>query len=171
MPDKFNLRLQKHEIPMPDVLLYVNTHNQSLVSIQNQNISRTYTISTSQYGIGSENGSFKTPPGIHRITDKIGSDAPIGRVFRNRKDTGLNWNSTLSGDNQILTRIMRLEGMELGINKGQNIDSYERYIYIHGTNREDLIGTPLSHGCICMANKDIIELFNTIREGTIVIID
>jgi len=66
---------------------------------------------------------------------------------------------------------MRLEGLEDGINRGPNIDSFDRYIYIHGTNREEQIGTPISHGCICMKHNDIIKLFDIVTEDTIVIID
>jgi lipoprotein-anchoring transpeptidase ErfK/SrfK len=77
----------------------------------------------------------------------------------------------MTEENLILTRILRLDGLEPGINKGEKIDSYARYIYIHGTNREDLIGKPMSHGCICMRNNDIIELFDSVEEGTLVIID
>ena len=71
----------------------------------------------------------------------------------------------------ILTRILRLRGLEPGINSGPGIDSWERYIYIHGTNHEELIGTPISHGCVCMRNRDIIELYDSIQEETIVVID
>jgi UDP-N-acetylmuramate--alanine ligase len=70
-----------------------------------------------------------------------------------------------------LTRILRLEGLEEGINKGPGVDSFERYIYIHGTGREDLIGTPLSHGCVCLRNLDIIRLFGMVKESTLVYID
>lgn len=76
----------------------------------------------------------------------------------------------MTEDNMVLTRILRLRGMEPGLNTGSGVDSFERYIYIHGTNREDLIGTPMSHGCVCMRNQDIIELFDEIKEGTIVYI-
>ena len=130
-----------------------------------------YDASTSRFGSGIREGSFKTPPGIHRIREKIGAGAPAGRIFVDRKDTGANWDGTSTEDNLILTRILRLEGMEDGINKGPGVDSFERFIYIHGTNREDLVGTPLSHGCICLRNEDIIRLFETVREGTLVYID
>lgn len=130
-----------------------------------------YDASTSRFGSGIREGSFKTPPGMHRVRQKIGSGAPAGRIFVDREDTGTDWNGTSTEDNLVLTRILRLEGMEEGINKGPGVDSFERYIYIHGTNREDLVGTPLSHGCICLRNKDIIRLFEAVREGTLVYID
>jgi UDP-N-acetylmuramate--alanine ligase len=61
--------------------------------------------------------------------------------------------------------------MEVGINKGHGVDSYDRYIYIHGTNRENLVGAPLSRGCIALKNIDVIELFDIVREDTLVYIE
>jgi len=83
----------------------------------------------------------------------------------------MDWDGNSSEDNLILTRILRLEGLEEGINRGAGVDSYERYIYIHGTGREDLVGTPLSQGCVCMRNHDVIRLFDKVKEGTLVYID
>lgn len=100
----------------------------------------------------------------------IGHNAPAGRIFKSRIDTGIKYDQDTREENLICTRILRLEGLQPGINKGPGIDSYERYIYIHGTNREKEIGTPLSHGCICMKNTDIIALFNIVKENTIVVI-
>jgi lipoprotein-anchoring transpeptidase ErfK/SrfK len=164
-------RLKKYTGDIPDILLHVNIQSQSLYLVKKQIISSMYRISTSRYGTGSQNNSFKTPLGIHRIVEKIGAGAPHGRIFRDRKDTGEDWHNEMTEENLILTRILRLEGLEPDINRGEGIDSYERYIYIHGTNREDLIGTPMSHGCICMKNNEIIELFDTVPENTIVIIN
>jgi UDP-N-acetylmuramate-alanine ligase len=130
-----------------------------------------YDASTSRFGKGSRENSFKTPLGLHRITEKIGDGAPEGRIFKARKDTGVDWDRHSIEDNLILTRILRLEGLEAGISKGTGVDSYERFIYIHGTNREDLIGTPLSHGCLALRNEDILGLFEIVREGTLVYID
>jgi len=130
-----------------------------------------YDSSTSRFGTGIRENSFKTPPGIHRICEKIGEGAPMGRIFTERRDTGVDWDGISGGDNLILTRILRLEGLEEGINRGKGVDSFERCIYIHGTNREDLAGTPISHGCLCLRNQDIVRLFDTVPEGMIVYID
>ena len=132
---------------------------------------QSFTISTSRFGTGNREGSFRTPTGLHRIAGKIGAGAPEGRIFRDRRDTGTDWHPGLTADNLILTRIIRLQGMEDGVNRGSGIDTLDRYIYIHGTNREDRIGTPLSHGCILMRNHDIVELFDQIPEDTLVLID
>ncbi len=151
--------------------LVVSIETQTLLVCKNDTIVERYDTSTSRFGNGNRENSLKTPLGVHRIKEKFGASAPAGRIFRDREDTGTDWDHILNGDNLILTRILRLEGLEEGINKGAGVDSYERYIYIHGTGREDLIGTPLSHGCVCLRNLDIIRLFESVKEGTIVYID
>ena len=154
-----------------DLYIVVSIETQALFVCSNNTIVERYDASTSRFGNGIQENSQKTPLGIHRIREKYGAGAPTGRVFRDREDTGEDWDHSQVGDNLILTRILRLEGLEEGINKGGSVDSYERYIYIHGTGREDLIGTPLSHGCVCMRNLDIARLFDTVKEGTLVYID
>jgi lipoprotein-anchoring transpeptidase ErfK/SrfK len=112
--------------------------------------------------------------GIHEIKSKIGDNAPIYARFIGRKLTGEIIeiiSDTTKGDYDIIsTRIMWLSGKENGVNKGDGIDSFKRYIYIHGTNEEGRIGIPSSHGCIRMKNNDIISLFNIVSIGTLVII-
>ena len=134
-----------------------------------------YPVSTSKFGLGNVNDSFKTPPGLHYIADKIGEDMPKMTIFKGRKtlennltlaDLGLPENTDIRNehfathDDVITSRILWLKGHEDGVNKGDNIDSYSRYIYIHGTAHEDKIGTPDSHGCVRMNNDDVIELFD-----------
>ncbi len=164
-------QLKKILNDIPDIYIFVDTKFQLLSLIKNNLVNKEYIISTSKFGIGNQEGSFKTPLGIHRVIEKIGQGAPLGRIFKSRNDTGENWHKQKDEENMILTRILRLEGLEPGVNKGTDIDSYERYIYIHGTNLEDQIGTPTSHGCICMKNNDVIKLFNKVEEGTVVIIN
>lgn len=154
-----------------ELFLVVSFEEQALFVCANCRIVERYDASTSRFGSGNRENSLKTPVGMHRIIEKYGAGAPAGRVFRDREDTGEHWDHSQTGDNLILTRILRLEGLEQGINKGAGIDSYERYIYIHGTGREDMIGTPLSHGCVCLRNLDVIRLYDTVREGTLVYID
>jgi hypothetical protein len=134
-----------------------------------------YPVSTSKFGLGNVNDSFKTPPGLHYIADKIGEDMPKMTIFKGRKtlennltlaDLDLPENTDMrdkhfaTHDDVITSRILWLKGHEDGVNKGDNIDSYTRYIYIHGTAHEDKIGTPDSHGCVRMNNNDVIELFD-----------
>ncbi len=164
-------KLRKFLIDPQELYLVVSIEAQTLLVCANDTIVERYDISTSRFGNGNRENSLKTPLGMHWIKEKFGSGAPVGRIFRDREDTSIDWDHSLSADNLILTRILRLEGLEEGINKGTGVDSFERYIYIHGTGREDLIGTPLSHGCVCMRNRDIIQLFETVQEGTLVYID
>jgi lipoprotein-anchoring transpeptidase ErfK/SrfK len=164
-------RLQQLHQNTDNIYLHVDIKKQKLFFIKNKEVIKVYPVSTSKFGTGNLENSNKTPLGVHQIINKIGHNVPPGRIFRSREDTGEDYNTDMTEENLILTRILRLDGLEPGINKGDTIDSYARYIYIHGTNREDLIGTPMSHGCICMRNNDIIELFDTVEEGTLVIID
>ncbi|HXY62411.1 MAG TPA: L,D-transpeptidase family protein, partial [Nitrospirota bacterium] len=168
---RISIKLRKFLNNPKEPFLVVSIETQTLLVCQNDTILERYDISTSRFGNGNRENSLKTPLGVHRIRGKFGAGAPEGRIFIDREDTGADWDHSLNGDNLILTRILRLEGLEEGINKGAGVDSYERYIYIHGTGREDLIGTPLSHGCVCLRNLDIIRLFETVQEGTIVYID
>ena len=145
--------------------LYLKSGEQTLVS---------YPISTSKYGEGSKENSFKTPLGNHIIKEKIGENAPINTIFISRintKNIASIENKPKNTENDYVTsRIMWLEGEENGVNKGPGIDSYERYIYIHGTHEEGLIGVKASHGCIRMFNVDVIDLYDRIHNGTKVII-
>ncbi len=164
-------KLQAFLTDPADPCLVVSVETQTLLVCVKDAVVERYNASTSRFGIGIREDSFKTPPGLHRIREKYGAGAPSGRIFRDREDTGEDWDQSRNGDNLILTRILRLEGLEEGINRGAGVDSYERYIYIHGTGREDLIGTPLSQGCVCMRNHDVIRLFDRVKEGTLVYID
>lgn len=134
-----------------------------------------YPVSTSKYGTGSENGSEKTPLGLHRIKNKIGGAMPINMVFVGREPKGLLEDCIKDGielpEDVITSRIMWLEGMEPGRNQGGYVDTYNRYIYIHGTSEEDRIGTPASIGCIRMRNADVIDLYRKVEIGTEVLIE
>lgn len=154
-----------------ELFLVQSIETQKLYACVKDAIIKQYDASTSRFGNGIRENSFKTPPGLHRITEKIGEGAPLGRIFKERSDTGIDWDNCSTEDNLILTRILRLEGLEEGINKGAGVDSYERCIYIHGTNREDLVGSPLTHGCLALRNNDMLELFEMVSVGALVYID
>ena len=138
-------------------------------------VEREYPVSTSKYGVGSENGSEKTPLGLHRIKDKVGGAMPVNMVLVGREPKGLLEDCIRDGvelpDDVITSRIMWLEGMEPGRNQGGHVDTYNRYIYIHGTSEEDKIGTPASIGCIRMLNDDVVELYRLVDKGTEVLIE
>lgn len=169
--DLIHRQLSRFLTDSEEPFLVQSIETQTLFVCRNGSVVEKYRASTSRFGNGNREDSFKTPLGIHRIKDRIGSGAPAGRIFKGRRDTGVDWDRRSIDDNLILSRIMRLEGLEEGVNKGPGVDSYNRFIYIHGTNREDLIGTPLSHGCLALMNEDIIRLFETVCEGTLVYID
>ena len=126
---------------------------------------RRYACSTSKFGPGSEPGSHRTPTGKFRIAEKHGHEAPHGMIFKSRKPTGEMGNCADESDH-VQTRILWLDGLE-----DENANTKERYIYIHGTNAEHLIGTPASHGCVRLSNQDVIALFDTVPEGTEVVIE
>ena len=115
--------------------------------------------------------SLKTPLGWHSIVKKIGDDAPWGQVFRSRRPTREIWQrGEDTTEDMVLSRVLLLTGEEPGLNKGGNVDSFARNIYIHGTNDEARIGTPSSHGCVRMLNDDVIEMYRVIEEGMKVLI-
>jgi lipoprotein-anchoring transpeptidase ErfK/SrfK len=155
----------------PDDFVFIDTNAQTLTYCKGAEAAAVFGVSTSRFGIGNAEGSYKTPRGLHSIAEKIGSDAKPRTIFSSRENTGVVWEDGMDEENQILTRILRLQGLEPGVNAGQMLDSYDRYIYIHGTNREDMIGTPFSHGCVCMRNDDIILLYDAVDVGTYVYID
>ena len=126
---------------------------------------RAYRVSTAAAGVSAAAGSGCTPPGRHRIARLFGHTAAPGQVFVSRRAVKgqilppAAWRAG-GGRDYVLTRILWLEGLEPGVNRGAGIDSRARYIYIHGTNQEQLLGTPASHGCIRMANADVISFFD-----------
>jgi len=131
------------------------------------NLVESYPVSTSKYGIGSRAGSSKTPLGRHSIKEKIGAGAPEGMIFKARRRTGRLAEINAKGVGDLVTsRIMWLKGLEPGKNSGRRVDSYKRYIYIHGTAEEYKIGEVASHGCVRMYNRDVIDLFDRVKEGT-----
>lgn len=154
-------------------LIIVDSERQEMTVWRNMELMRTFPVSTAKAGIGSREGSGKTPPGWHRVAEWIGEEALPGEAFVSRVQTGeivypRDWNTPGESD-RILSRIMWLEGLENGVNRGPGIDSHERFIYIHGTDQEQLLGTAVSHGCIRMSNHDVLDLFHlTLGQETLV---
>ncbi len=150
-------------VDISDQMLYLYESNQAVAD----NMVKSYPVSTSKYGIGNRAGSNKTPLGRHYIKNKIGDDAPEGMIFKARQPMGRIAEMNAAGVGDLVTsRIMWLKGLEPGKNSGRRIDSYQRYIYIHGTAEEYKIGQPASHGCVRMYNSDVIDLFDRVKEGT-----
>lgn len=133
-----------------------------------------YPVSTALKGAGEEKNSYRTPRGRHIVRAKIGAGMPSGSVFRGRRATGEIWTPELGvlhpGRDWILTRILWLSGCEPGFNRLGNVDSMQRYIYIHGTPDSEPMGVPCSHGCVRMRNADVVVLFDAVPVGTPAII-
>ena len=154
--------------------MYVSVKYQRLYLIVNDSTIRKYSISTAKKGIGCKANSNKTPSGLHTIKRKIGDKVPLGGILESRMYTGkiakILTEKKNAAKDYVTTRVMWLQGEEPGLNKGRNVDSYNRYIYIHGTPEEGFIGEPASHGCVRMKNKDVIELYSLVDEGTPILI-
>ena len=151
----------------------ISITNQELTLRDDNGVIKTYKISTSKYGDGSTENSFKTPLGKHEIKKMIGKDVIIGGRFIGRVHTGevfpiYSDQEIYVKEDVVQSRILWLSGLEDNINKGIGVDSFARYIYIHGTPEEWLLGSKASKGCIRMSNKDVIELFDKVHEGMIV---
>lgn len=157
-----------------DTVVLADIASQQMYLVSNNKILKTYIVSTAKAGSGSQKNSNKTPLGVHRIKNKIGHNAPLGTIFfarvASQQIAQIYTDTTDTPKDYVTTRIMWLDGLEKGKNKGGNVDSYERYIYIHGTHEEGLIGKPMSMGCIRMKNADVIEFFDMVKEGTLVYI-
>ncbi len=169
-----NLKIFEKQTPK----IVVNIAKQTLTLImpheQGDCDSHEFIISTAKNGIGSQEGSGCTPLGKHFIADKIGANTPINSVFVGRVATGEIYDEKLGeaypNRDWILSRILWLSGCEEGRNKGVNeqgcCDTYQRYIYIHGTPDTEPMGQPLSHGCVRMRNEELVWLFDQVEEGT-----
>lgn len=144
----------------PEAKIQISVRAQQLILICGRKKRASYPVSTSRFGLGSKEGSFKTPTGKFRITEKIGEGMPLGTVFKSRRPVKAT-KKALREEDLVMTRILWLDGLER-----RNANTHDRYIYIHGTNHEDKIGLPDSHGCIRMNNVDLVELFERVSEGT-----
>ncbi len=149
-----------------DTQIIVDLNRQTLFLFKKNQLLKHYPISSSKFGVGNQQDSNQTPLGHHFIAHKIGSGVPVNTIFKSR----LNTQKVALIDNEeevdvITSRIMWLKGLDKGLNKGPGIDSYERYIYIHGTADEANIGQPASFGCIRMKNADVVELFDIVKSG------
>ncbi len=150
----------------------VSIATQQLWLRQGTTVLACYPVSTAQAGAGEQEGSGCTPRGRHQVVERYGEGMPIGTVFVARQPTGEIHTTALAAQyperDWILTRILRLAGCEPGFNQGPGCDSYDRYIYIHGTPDTEPMGEPRSHGCVRMRNTDLVALFEQVPVGTVV---
>ncbi len=157
-----------------DRILVVRIETQTLQFHRDGALVKSYVISTSKRPPSNVKDSLGTPRGLHVIAEKIGAGQPPGMVFKARVPTGKHFSELPDADrhpNLITSRILWLRGLEPGVNAGANVDTYGRYVYIHGTNHEDRLGTPQSAGCVLMANREIVELYEEVRVGDLVWIE
>lgn len=141
--------------------IVVSVPDQTLALIDDGVVVARYRVSTSKFGLGDGSGTYATPLGAMAVASKIGANAPLGAVFKNRQPTGEVLKPNAPGRDPIVSRILWLRGLEK-----QNSRAYSRNIYIHGTPEERLIGRPASFGCIRMRSQDIAQLFNAVPVGT-----
>lgn len=152
--------------------IFVDTKQQMMYLLTDKNIIlNEYLISTAKNGLGELKNSYQTPRGWHTIRALIGDKQPCNTIFKARRTTGQVYTEQFAQDfplNQdwILTRILWLSGLEPGINRFGDVDTMQRYIYIHGSPEHRIDGTPGSRGCIRMRSLDIIDLFNKVKFGT-----
>ncbi len=145
--------------------LLVSVPQQKLTLFDGKTPLLQYPVSTSKFGLGSTEGSHRTPIGNFRICEKYGAIASTYTIFKGRKSVGQWTPEQETEEDLVLSRILRLESTEQ-----TNQNTYQRYIYFHGTNQESLLGKPASHGCIRLSNTNIIELFEYVPVGTPVLI-
>jgi len=145
--------------------MIVSVPDQVLAFVDRGKLIARYSISTSKFGTGDSNASYRTPLGTLFVSAKIGDRLPSGAVIKNRIPTGETVAVDAPGRDAIVSRVIWLRGMET-----QNQKARDRCIYIHGTPEERRIGNPASFGCIRMRSRDIIDLYDRVHIGTHVLI-
>jgi hypothetical protein len=149
------------------IAMWVSVDEQMFRIVRGRDILFETRCATAANGTGSEWNSLKTPLGWHHVVQKLGAGAPWGQVFRSRQATHDVWRPGDSvTEDLVLTRVLVLTGDEPGKNKGGNVDSLMRGIYVHGTNAEERIGTPSSHGCVRLRNDDVIRAFEIVPDAS-----
>ena len=145
---------------------------QSLEVLEGKEVLAAYPVSTAEKGAGEKRDSEQTPRGRHEVTARIGAGAPKGAVFAGRRPTGEICTPEMARAEPqrdwILTRILWLAGLEAGKNRFGDVDTMQRYIYIHGAPDDGSMGEPRSHGCIRMRSDDVVELFDLVETGALV---
>ncbi|MFO7896376.1 MAG: L,D-transpeptidase [Candidatus Cloacimonadales bacterium] len=148
-------------------LIVVELKSQTLTLFGAEKVKKQYPISSSKYGIGNRRNSYQTPLGQHFVCEKMGENAPLNGILRAGKYQGeVAENVSDVQADLITTRVLRLRGLQTGINLGGEVDSERRGIWIHGTAQESRIGSAASHGCIRLRNSDMLELYNLVEIGS-----
>ena len=153
------------KIEQTNPVLIASIKLQIIALFTNGKSDKVYQMSSSKNPPSCVEDSLGTPWGLHEVNQKIGARQPVGMVFEGREPIGLKYSECSPEKQQknlITSRILRLEGLEEGINRGGSVDSFARYVYIHGTNHEENLGKPASSGCLQVANLDAVELFDLV---------
>ena len=154
---------------MNDLLIRISIPAQTLQLQDQGRVLAEYPVSTALNGAGEQKNSGCTPRGLHIIRARIGADLPLNAVLVGRRFTGEIYSATLAEQmperDWILSRILWLSGCEPGRNRLGQVDSMQRYIYIHGTPDTEPMGIPRSHGCVRMRNLDVVDLFDRVPVG------
>ncbi len=169
--DQVNKTCARLGIKPGERILVVRIGTATLQFFRRSDLVKSYVISTSKRPPSNVKNSLGTPRGLHEVAERIGAGQPPGIVFKSRVSTGHHFSELpeeKAEDNLITSRILWLRGLEPGVNRGGEVDTYERYIYIHGTNHESRLGEPMSAGCVLMGNLDIVELYEEVRAGDLV---
>jgi lipoprotein-anchoring transpeptidase ErfK/SrfK len=150
--------------------LLVDVQAQRAILLHGRRAQASWPVSTASVGLDAHQDSGGTPPGVHRIDRKIGADLDPSAVLVSRRPTGEVWDGRPDPRDLILGRILTLDGCQDGVNRGPGRDSRARYIYLHGTNHEDRLGEPCSHGCVRLGRADMVALFDLVEAGDPVVI-
>jgi len=167
LPAEFTEACTRLGVSQTEHCLFVSVALQTLTHFHGEKFTP-LTASTSKNGTGQQVNSFQTPLGLHCVAEKIGAGEPVGTIFKGRRPIGTHGSG--NPDARITDRILWLRGLEPGFNQGDEADSFDRYIYIHGVGDESQLGQPDSQGCIHLASNDLLPLFDAVPEGSLVFI-
>ena len=148
---------------MNELRLEVSIDDQRLRLFRGTELEREYVVSTATKGVGYTEGSYRTPTGRFVIVQKIGDGQPSGTIFKARQPVGQWQPGDACDQDLVLTRIVRISGLQ-----PESANTFDRFIYFHGTNQEEKLGTPASCGCIRLSNTDIIDLHDRVEPGTMI---
>jgi len=169
LKDEYLKVVEQLKIEETQDLLIVSVKQQRLYHQKEGKSVKTYVASTSLKAPSCKEDSLGTPWGLHEVCEVIGVGQPLGMVFQGRKPIGLNhWDceEDMQQKNLITSRILRLTGLQEGLNRGGDQDTFKRFVYLHGTNHEDRLGRPASSGCIQLGNQEVIDLANQVSSGS-----
>jgi len=158
-------RAAEDEAPPSSIEVVISVADQRLVVLRDGQWIGRYRVSTSKFGLGDSYGSYKTPLGKLRVSEKIGGHLANGAVIKHRHATGEILPVNAPGRDPIVTRVLWLDGLE-----ERNKNSKSRGIYIHGTVEESKIGSPVSYGCVRMRSREVTEVFSSVPVGALVTI-